>query len=77
MPVEDFQSAFRPHLDYLFEGGEHGTGVARDAVAKSMAMSAEDLGDLRLGGNQPSRTGSLAGYFRAHEHYCRTITGGA
>lgn len=46
MPVPDFQSFFRPLLDLAADGGEHSIQEARESIAKSMALSEEDMKEL-------------------------------
>ena len=37
MPVPDFQSFFRPLLDFAADGNEHSIQEARESIAKIMA----------------------------------------
>lgn len=45
MGVPDFQSFFKPLLDFAADGEEHSIQEARDAIAKVMALSEEDMKD--------------------------------
>jgi restriction system protein len=52
MAVPDFQSFFKPLLDFAADGKEHSIQEARDALAKSMGLSQEDLKEMLPSGNQ-------------------------
>jgi restriction system protein len=52
MAVPDFQSFFRPMLEFLSDGKEHTIAEARQALAVSMGMSESDLRDLLPSGIQ-------------------------
>lgn len=52
MPVPDFQSFFRPLLDIAADGKEHSIQEAREFIAKSMALSDDDLKELLPSGIQ-------------------------
>jgi restriction system protein len=52
MPVPDFQSFFRPLLDIAADGKEHSIQEARESIAKSMALSDDDLKELLPSGIQ-------------------------
>lgn len=52
MAVPDFQSFFRPLLEYLTDGNERTVSEARNALAKSMKMSDTDLQELLPSGIQ-------------------------
>lgn len=46
MAVPDFQSFFKPLLEFASDGEEHSLQEARESVARSMGLSEEDLRDL-------------------------------
>src|SRR5881397_298546 len=52
MAVPDFQSFFRPLLDFAADGKEHSMQEARDAIAKTMALSEADMKELLPSGTQ-------------------------
>lgn len=52
MPVPDFQSFFRPLLEFASSGSEHSMKEARDALAKSMRMTDADLRETLPSGIQ-------------------------
>ena len=52
MPVPDFQSFFRPLLDLAADAKEHSMQVARDSIAKVMALSEEEMKELLPSGSQ-------------------------
>ena len=52
MPVPDFQSFFRPLLDLAADGKEHSIQEAREYIAKTMALSEEDMNELLPSGTQ-------------------------
>lgn len=52
MAVPDFQSFFRPLLEYLSDGKERTMSETRNALAVSMEISVEDLKDLLPSGIQ-------------------------
>ncbi len=52
MPVPDFQSFFKPLLDFCSDGKEHSLREARDAIAKAMALPEEDMKELLPSGLQ-------------------------
>jgi len=52
MAVPDFQSFFKPLLDLAADGKEHSMQEAREVIAKTMALPAEDLKELLPSGTQ-------------------------
>jgi restriction system protein len=52
MAVPDFQSFFKPLLDFAADGKEHSIQEARDAVAKVMALSEADMKEMLPSGIQ-------------------------
>jgi restriction system protein len=52
MAVPDFQSFFRPLLDFAADGKEHSMQEARDAIAKTMALPETDMKELLPSGIQ-------------------------
>lgn len=52
MAVPDFQSFFRPLLEYASDGKDHSMREAREAVAASMGVSAEDRRERLPSGTQ-------------------------
>ncbi len=52
MAVPDFQSFFRPLLDFSADGKEHSIQEAREAIAKAMALSESDMKELLPSGIQ-------------------------
>jgi restriction system protein len=52
MAVPDFQSFFKPLLDFAADGREHSVQQARDAVAKVMALSEADMKEMLPSGIQ-------------------------
>lgn len=52
MGVPDFQSFFKPLLDFAADGKEHSMKEARDAIAKVMALPDSDMKEMLPSGNQ-------------------------
>ncbi len=52
MSVPDFQSFFRPLLDFGADGKEHSIQEAREAIAKAMALPEADMKELLSSGLQ-------------------------
>ena len=52
MSVPDFQSFFKPLLDFASDGKEHSMRDARDAIAKVMALPEENMKELLSSGLQ-------------------------
>lgn len=52
MAVPDFQSFFRPLLEFASDGEEHSTAEAREALKTAMNISEEDLTELLPSGRQ-------------------------
>jgi restriction system protein len=52
MAVPDFQSFFKPLLDFAADGKEHSMQEARDAIAKIMALPEEDMQEMLASGIQ-------------------------
>lgn len=52
MAVPDFQSFFKPLLDFAADGKEHSIQEARAAVAKVMALPEADMKEMLLSGIQ-------------------------
>lgn len=52
MAVPDFQSFFKPLLHFASDGREHSVKEAREAIAKTMAISEEDIQELLASGIQ-------------------------
>ena len=52
MAVPDFQSFFRPLLEFASDGKEHSIAEARDALKQVMNISEEDLKELLPSGRQ-------------------------
>ncbi|MGZ8940191.1 MAG: winged helix-turn-helix domain-containing protein, partial [Limisphaerales bacterium] len=52
MAVPDFQSFFRPLLEFASDGADHSMKEARDALAKSMRMTEADLRETLPSGIQ-------------------------
>ncbi len=52
MAVPDFQSFFRPLLEFAADGKEHSIAEARDALAQRMNISKEDRKELLPSGTQ-------------------------
>ncbi|MGH9425921.1 MAG: restriction endonuclease [Terriglobia bacterium] len=52
MAVPDFQSFFRPLLDFSADGKDHSMQEARDAIAKMMALPEADMKELLPSGMQ-------------------------
>src|SRR5687768_12102324 len=52
MSVPDFQSFFRPLLDLAADGKEHSIQEARDSIAKTMALSEDEMKELLPSGTQ-------------------------
>ena len=52
MAVPDFQSFFRPLLDFAADGKEHSMQETRDAIAKSMALPESDIKEMLPSGIQ-------------------------
>lgn len=52
MAVPDFQSFFRPLLDFAADGKEHSMRETRDAIAKSMALPESDIKEMLPSGIQ-------------------------
>ena len=45
MAIPDFQSFFKPLLDFAADGKEHSIGEARKAIAARMSLSDEDMNE--------------------------------
>ncbi len=52
MAVPDFQSFFKPLLDFAADGKEHSMQEARDAIARVMSLSEEEMKELLPSGVQ-------------------------
>lgn len=52
MAVPDFQSFFRPWLDLTADGKEHSLVEAREALARSMGLSRDELKEMLPSGRQ-------------------------
>jgi restriction system protein len=52
MAVPDFQSFFKPLLDIASDGKEHSMQEARDAIAKAMNLSPEEIAERLPSGTQ-------------------------
>lgn len=52
MALPDFQSFFKPLLEIAVDGKEHSLQEAREIIAKTMAISQEDLRELLPSGTQ-------------------------
>lgn len=52
MAVPDFQSFFKPLLDFAADGKEHSMQEARDAIAKVMSLPEEDMKEMLSSGIQ-------------------------
>ncbi|MBM4121035.1 MAG: hypothetical protein FJ249_00355 [Nitrospira sp.] len=52
MAVPDFQSFFKPLLDFVADGKEHSMREVRDAIAKVMALPEKDMKELLPSGMQ-------------------------
>jgi len=52
MAILDFQSFFKPLLDFAADGKEHSIREAREIIAKKMNLTDEDLRDLLPSGTQ-------------------------
>ncbi|MBM4132261.1 MAG: restriction endonuclease [Nitrospira sp.] len=52
MATPDFQSFFRPLLDFAADGKEHSMQEARDAIAKSMVLPEADMKEMLPSGIQ-------------------------
>ena len=67
MAVPDFQSFFRPLLELAADGQEHSIAEARESIARTMALSAEDLAERLPSGTQTkfdNRVAWAKSYFR-------------
>lgn len=52
MAVPDFQSFFKPLLDFAADGNEHSIQEARDAIAARMSLTIDDMKELLPSGIQ-------------------------
>ena len=52
MGVPDFQSFFKPLLEFAADGEEHSIREAREVIARSMSLSEADLSELLPSGTQ-------------------------
>lgn len=52
MPVPDFQSFFKPLLDFAADGEEHSISDAREEIARTMNITAEDRAERLPSGTQ-------------------------
>lgn len=52
MPVPDFQSFFKPLLEFAGDGQEHSIGEAREIIAKKFNLSESDLAEVLPSGTQ-------------------------
>jgi restriction system protein len=52
MAVPDFQSFFKPLLDFAADGKEHSIQEARDTIAAKLCLPAEDMNELLPSGTQ-------------------------
>ena len=68
MAVPDFQSFFRPLLEFASDGKEHSVAEARDALKQVMHVSEEDLKEITgVLGSKPSAQVTLApGMLKSH-----------
>ena len=60
MAVPDFQSFFRPLLEYAADGKDHSMQEARESLAGSMGVSEEDRRELLPSGTQKKFDNRLA-----------------